>query len=125
MWHSGLPLSEPFNPMFSFSCFIAVNQKPRVTYLLLSPVPYAHIITRTQEVQRSILAVKTTIMPHLRIGPYKGSFATVQIQMPFHAVRRYFRPSGGSLAPATIHLHQIMFLIHVITYPVLHGNTCA
>ena len=42
------------------------------------------------------LVMKTTLTPHLRISPYKGSVATVQIQMPFHAVGRSFRPSGGS-----------------------------
>ena len=46
--------------------------------------------------QRSALAMKTTLTPHLRISPYKGSVATVQIQIPFHAVGRSFRPSGGS-----------------------------
>ena len=45
---------------------------------------------------RSALVMKTTLTPHLRISPYKGSVATVQIQMPFHAVGRSFRPSGGS-----------------------------
>ena len=25
MWRRGLPLSEPFDPTFSFSCFIVVN----------------------------------------------------------------------------------------------------
>ena len=45
---------------------------------------------------RSVLVMKTTLTPHLRISPYKGSVATVQIQMPFHAVGRSFRPSGGS-----------------------------
>ena len=30
--------------------------------------------------------MKTTLTPHLRISPYKGSVATVQIQMPFHAI---------------------------------------
>ena len=38
--------------------------------------------------------MKTTFTPHLRISPYKGSVATVQIQMPFHAVGRSFRPMG-------------------------------
>ena len=32
--------------------------------------------------------MKTTLTPHLRISPYKESVATVQIQMPFHAVGR-------------------------------------
>ena len=30
--------------------------------------------------------MKITLTPHLRISPYKGSVATVQIQMPFHAI---------------------------------------
>ena len=32
--------------------------------------------------------MKTTLTPHLRICPYKGIVATVQIQMPFHAIVR-------------------------------------
>ena len=59
---------------------------------------YAGVTTRTRGAQRtrSALVMKTTPTPHLRISPYKGSVATVQIQMPFHAVGRSFRPSGGS-----------------------------
>ena len=30
--------------------------------------------------------MKTTLTPHLRIRPYKGSVATVQIQMPFRLI---------------------------------------
>ena len=45
---------------------------------------------------RSALVMKTTLTPHLRISPYKGSVMTVHIQMPFHAVGRSFCPSGGS-----------------------------
>ena len=48
-----------------------------------------------RSISRSALVMKT-LTPHLRISPYKGSVATVQIQMPFHAVGRSFRPSGGS-----------------------------
>ena len=67
-------------------------------YLLLSPALYAGVTMRTRGAQRtrSALVMKTTPTPHLRISPYKGSVATVQIQMPFHAVGRSFRPSGGS-----------------------------
>ena len=56
------------------------------------------VTTRTRGAQRtrSALVMKTTPTPHLRISPYKGSVTTVQIQMPFHAVGRSFRPSGGS-----------------------------
>ena len=32
----------------------------------------------------------TTLMPHLRIGPYKEGVIIDQIQMPFHAVGRSF-----------------------------------
>ena len=32
----------------------------------------------------------TTLMPHLRIGPYKEGVTIDQIQMPFHAVGRSF-----------------------------------
>ena len=38
-----------------------------------------------------------TYGPHL--APYKESVKHVHIQMPFHAVGRSFRPSGGSYAP--------------------------
>ena len=57
------------------SCSTVVN---RITSLLSSPAP-----------------MKTTLTPHLRISPYKGSVATVQIQMPFHAIVRSWT-SGGS-----------------------------
>ena len=36
------------------------------------------------------LAMITTLMPHLRIGPYKEGVLIAQIQMPFHAVGRSF-----------------------------------
>ena len=36
--------------------------------------------------QRYALAMITTLMPHLRIGPYKEGVTIDQIQMPFHAV---------------------------------------
>ena len=70
MWRRGLPLSE------------------RCT----------HYNANAGGVQRSALAMKTTLTSHWRISPYmyKGSVATVQIQMPFHAVGRSFRPLGGS-----------------------------
>ena len=45
------------------------------------------------------LVMKTTLLDHLSLGPYKESVTSVQIQMPFHAVGRSFRPSGGSYAP--------------------------
>ena len=36
------------------------------------------------------LAMITTLMPHLRIGPYKEGVTIDQIQMPLHAVGRSF-----------------------------------
>ena len=36
------------------------------------------------------LAMITTLMPHLRIGPYKEGVLIAQIQMPFHTVERSF-----------------------------------
>ena len=51
---------------------------------------------RSRCTQRSALAMKTTLMPHMRINPYKGSVVTVQIQILFHAVGRSFSPLGGS-----------------------------
>ena len=47
------------------------------------------------------LVMKTTLLDHLSLRPYKESVTSVQIQMPFHAVGRSFRPWGGSYAPAT------------------------
>ena len=64
--------------------------------IVASAAPYVHVIMRTRQAQRRALAMKTTLTPHLRISPYKGSVAIVQIQMSFHAVGRSFRPSGGS-----------------------------
>ena len=46
-----------------------------------------------------VLVMKTTLLDHLSLGPYKESVTSVQIQMLFHAVGRSFRPSGGSYAP--------------------------
>ena len=37
-----------------------------------------------------LYAMITTLMPHLRIGPYKEGVLIAQIQMPFHAVGRSF-----------------------------------
>ena len=45
---------------------------------IIAPAPYAYVIMRTRDAQRSALATKTTLMPHLRINPYKGSVTTVQ-----------------------------------------------
>ena len=36
------------------------------------------------------LAMITTLMPYLRIGPYKEGVIIDQIQMPFHAIGRSF-----------------------------------
>ena len=36
------------------------------------------------------LAMITTLMPHLRIGPYKEGVLIAQIQMLFHTVGRSF-----------------------------------
>ena len=36
------------------------------------------------------LAMITTLMAHLRIGPYKEGVLIAQIQMPFHTVGRSF-----------------------------------
>ena len=43
-----------------------------------------------RDTQRYALAMITTLMPHLRIGPYKEGVTIDQIQMPFHAVGRSF-----------------------------------
>ena len=60
------------------------------------------------------LVMKTTLLDHLSLGPYKESVTSVQIQMPFHAVGRSFRPSGGSYAPDNIlNLHTVWFLKHL------------
>ena len=40
--------------------------------------------------QRYTLAMIATLMPHLRICPYKEGVTIDQIQMPFHAVGRSF-----------------------------------
>ena len=97
MWRRGLPLSEPFRSHVLFFLFHRCELRTASNYiLLLSPALYAGVTTRMRGAQRSALAMKTTLTPHLRISPYKGSIATVQIQMPFHAVGRSFRPSGGS-----------------------------
>ena len=52
--------------------------------------------TRTRDAQRSACAMKTTLTPQCRISPYKGSVATVQIQMPLHAVGRSFSAMDSS-----------------------------
>ena len=49
------------------------------------------------------LVMKTTRMAHLSLAPYKEIVTVVQIQMPFHAVGRSFRLSGGSYAPDNVY----------------------
>ena len=50
----------------------------------------ADVITPTRDAQCSTLSMQTTLKLHLRISPYKGSVATIHIQMPFHAVGQSF-----------------------------------
>ena len=49
------------------------------------------------------LVMKTTLLDHLSLGPYKESVTIIQIQMPLYVVGRSFRPSGGSYAPGCIY----------------------
>ena len=62
---------------------------------------YARATQRITHTRTCALVMKTTLMAHLSLAPYKESVTIVQIQMPFHAVGRSFRPSGGSYAPDT------------------------
>ena len=62
------------------------------------------------DLRRCALVMKTTLMAHFSLGPYKGSVKSVHIQMPFQAVGRSFRPSGGSYAPG---ITNNFFNIHV------------
>ena len=50
--------------------------------------------------------MKTTLTPHLRIGPYKGSVATAQIQMPFHASAELDAPTALRAAHTLLILLQ-------------------
>ena len=55
----------------------------------------------------------------LSLGPYKESVTSDQIQMPFHAVGRSFRPSGGSYAPDmdnTPRNHGVRAPLHLFIY---------
>ena len=74
-----------------------------------------------------VLVMKTTLIAHLSLGPYKESVKSVQIQMPFHAVGRSFRPSGGSYAPGIAYIDHIMtYMLQQMTF-VLESereNTC-
>ena len=93
MWRRGLPLSKPFD------LTVLLHPVNHVTISVASAVRIrtcTYSIAYNGEVQRCALAMKTTLSPHLRLGPYKGSVNSVQNQMPFHAVGRSFRPSGGS-----------------------------
>ena len=54
---------------------------------------------RVARLRLRVLVMKTTLLDRLSLGPYKESVTIVQIQMPFYAVGRSFRPSGGSYAP--------------------------
>ena len=114
MWRRGLPLSEPFDLPFSVllhrSCESRVRDAPRrVRDTLTRRAGRAPL--------RVALAMKTTLMPHLRIAPYKESVTIVQIQMPFYVVGRSFRPSGGLYAPgnihATVHLSCSLHIINL------------
>ena len=53
--------------------------------------------------------MKTTLMAHLSLGPYKESVQIVQIQMPFHTV--------GLDAPSALRVAH-MFLLRIIYYKV-------
>ena len=55
------------------------------------------------------LVMKTTLLDHLSLGPYKESVTSVQIQIPFHAVGRSFRPSGAHTL-LTIRMYAYMYL---------------
>ena len=91
-----LPLSEPFNLAFSF-LFQGCE---------LRNTPYSFTV-RTRAVY-SALAIKTTLTPHLRISPYKGSVATVQIQLPFHAIVRSWTllPPFGRLISSCLYIYS-------------------
>ena len=52
--------------------------------------------------------MKTTLLDHLSLGPYKESVTSVQIQMPFHAVGRSFRAA---------HMLLILYVLHYSLFP--------
>ena len=102
-----LPLSEPFDLTFSFLFHGCELRNTCNSFTVISSAVRAVGITQTRGVQRSALAIKTTLMPHLRISPYKGRVATVQIQMPFYAIVQSwtFLPPFGRLIISCTHVH--------------------
>ena len=75
------------------------------------------------------LAMITTLMPHLRIGPYKEGVIIDQIQMPFHAVGRSF--PYELLIILYIYIYNYIYYIYIIyiyilyIYGILHTVTCS
>ena len=65
------------------------------------------------------LAMITTLMPHLRIGPYKEGVIIDQIQMPFHAVERSFPYELLVL----VRVHNIILYIMYSWY--IYSTSCA
>ena len=64
-------------------------------------------------------AMKTALLDHLSLGPYKGSVRIVEIQMPFHTVGHSFHPLGGSYTPGASYMQIIVLLLmcaHVVKH---------
>ena len=98
--------SLSISPSLSCSIAVIVNR----VYYRHAPAPYIHARTpaygaRYNANASNALAMKTTLMPHLRICPYKGSVATVQIQMPFQAIAKTW-PAGSGIELVQLSQHQ-------------------
>ena len=54
------------------------------------------------------LVMKTTLMAHLSLAPYKESVTIVQIQMPFYAVMRSWTPSALRAAHMLLSVYNVI-----------------
>ena len=82
----------PFSLAFSF--LLALHGDRYEPHLCVSYTAYYAYA----DLRCCVLVMKTTLMAHLSLGPYKESVNIVQIQMPFPSVGRSFCPSGSSYA---------------------------
>ena len=113
MWRRGLPLSEPFDLAFPFllhrcdreSQFtIATRQRRIYTYVRLRT---ARGITQTRGVRRNALAMKTTLMPHLRTS-FISSW--LYILTCYQVYMLYILPGGLF----HLRLHHSIYIVYIV-----------
>ena len=107
------PLSEPFDLAFSFLFHDCEPRNTCNSFTVIATAVHARYNANAGRVAWRALAMKTTLTPHLRISRYKGSVATVQIQMPFHAIVRSWTllPPFGQLISSCYYVSAYKYSI--------------